>query len=267
MAVSISVSGNWLFINLLPWLSTYAVFILIYKALPNTAVRWIPTLVGTLIAGTLFRIGRITFGYYVANIVGRNYDEMYGIVALLPIFAVWTYIAWMITLTGAEITYAVQNMQHGGHQEATEELIARTANDDQIVFINSTLAIRFFLTVAEHFYRGHGAYPKSQIMLRYGLSKDLVNRIFQQFKEEGLIYEVEGDTHGYLPARALSDITLNQVLDAFEGQDGLIQDSYEFSQATEQFLDQLHGVPYEIARNRSIEELLVPTELAKIHPA
>jgi len=104
-------------------------------------------------------------------------------------------------------------------------------------------------------------------MLRYGLYKDLANRIFQQFKEEGLIYEVEGDTHGYLSARALSDITLNQVLDAFEEQDGLIQDSYEFSQVTEQFLDQLHGVPHEIARNRSIEGLLVPTELAKIHPA
>ena len=126
--------------------------VLIYKALPNTAVRWIPTLAGALIAVTLFRIGRITFGYYVANIVERNYNEMYGIVALLPIFAVWTCIAWMITLTGAEITYAVQNTKHGGHQEATKELIARTANNDQIVFINSTLATRFFLTVAEHFY-------------------------------------------------------------------------------------------------------------------
>ncbi|MCZ6675754.1 MAG: YihY family inner membrane protein [Candidatus Poribacteria bacterium] len=267
IGVSISVSANWLGAYLLPWMSIYVVFILMYKALPNTVVRWKPVLAGAFIAGTLFQVARWIFGFYLANIVGKSYGEIYGVLALLPILAIWIYIAWVITLTGAEIAHAVQNLKRRGFGDPVEEIIPLTAEDHKIAFITPTLAIRLFLTIAEHFYQGNGAYPKSEIMLKYGLPRDLVNRIFKRFKAEGLIYEVEGDTSGYLPARALSDMTLDQVIDAFESDlEGFLHNNAEFPAVTEQILDQLRAAPREVAQNRSIEELLAPAELTKVYP-
>ena len=45
-----------------------------------------------------------------------------------------------------------------------------------------------------------------------------MHQSFERFKTAGLIYEVEGDTDGYLPARALEDITLATLVDAVEGE-------------------------------------------------
>ena len=45
-----------------------------------------------------------------------------------------------------------------------------------------------------------------------------MHQSFERLKAAGLIYEVEGDTDGYLPARALEDITLHAIVTAVEGE-------------------------------------------------
>ena len=125
-----------------------------------------------------------------------------------------------------------------------------------------------FLTVAEHFHQGRGSYPKSHLILKYGLPPHWVDGTFKRLNEEGLIYEVEGDTNGYIPARPLNDITLDQLLDAFEGnRNGFTQDDDTFPESVETLLGQLRAVRYEILQSRSIEELIAPTTPKKIYPA
>ena len=55
-------------------------------------------------------------------------------------------------------------------------------------------------------------------MARSGVSEEVVHQSFERLKAAGLVYEVEGDTDGYLPARALEDITLHAVVSAVEGE-------------------------------------------------
>ena len=57
-----------------------------------------------------------------------------------------------------------------------------------------------------------------QVAARAGVSQEIVETNFERFKSAGLIYEVAGDTDGYLPARALSDITLAELVSAVEGE-------------------------------------------------
>ena len=53
----------------------------------------------------------------------------------------------------------------------------------------------------------------------FGLSREeIVHESFERFKAAGLVYEVQGDTDGYLPARALEEITLDQLVAAVEGE-------------------------------------------------
>lgn len=49
-----------------------------------------------------------------------------------------------------------------------------------------------------------------------GVSEMVVQASVERFKTAGLIYEIQGDTEGYLPARALTEITLDQIVAAVE---------------------------------------------------
>ena len=84
------------------------------------------------------------------------------------------------------------------------------------IYLNDSDVITLFLIVAEHFNKGRGACPTEQVVLISGVSEDVVDQCLSRFKAARLIYEVEGDTVGFMPARALGSITLQQVVDAVE---------------------------------------------------
>ena len=241
-----------IFANLLPWVLVYCIFLFVYLALPNTVVRWKAALTGAAIAGTLFQIARIAFTNYL-GVMGRNYNEIYGVLAFPLILAIWIYIVWVIVLLGTEITNIVQNLTNN-RSRGVARFVVPTGADERIVFVNAVFAIELFLTVAQHFYQGNGAYSKSEMMLKYGLSQDLVDRIFKRFEDAKLVYEVEGQIDGYVPARALSTITLEQVVGVFENNLDQVADG--FSDVVDELFNQLCAAHDEIFRNRSIEELI-----------
>ncbi len=201
---------NWVFAHIFPWLLVYCLLFLIYLAMPNTAVKWSAALLGALVAGTLFQLARIAFGSYF-GIVWKNYSDIYGALALLIVFAIWTYVTWVVILLGAEVANA---FQHFGKENAQRLSPQHNSNG----YVNSAGVIALFLIVAERFSKGEGACTAEQVAARAGVSQDVVQLNFERFKSAGLIYEVAGDTAGYLPARALSDITLSELVSAVEGE-------------------------------------------------
>ena len=199
---------NWVFAHIFPWLLVYCLLFLIYLAMPNTAVKWSAALLGALVAGTLFQLARIAFGSYI-GLVWKNYSDIYGALALLIVFAIWTYVTWVVILLGAEVANVFQHFGKKGTQRALYN-----SNG----YMNNAGVIASFLIVAERFAKGEGACTAAQVASRTGVSQDVVQSNFERFKSAGLIYEVEGDTDGYLPARALSDITLAALVAAVEGE-------------------------------------------------
>ena len=201
-----STAQNWVFAHVFPWMLIYCLFFLMYIAMPNTTVKWRTALIGTVMAGTLFQMARIAFGRYF-ELVWKNYSNIYGALALLVILAIWTYTTWVIILLGAEISYAFQ------HLEARGKLRQGSAG-----YLNSVGVISLFLIVADRFAKGEGACTMEQVRMRAGVSEEVVHTSFRQFKAAGLIYEIQGDTEGYLPARALSEIKLAELVTAVEGE-------------------------------------------------
>ena len=177
-----------------------------YIAMPNTFVKWSAALLGTFIFGTLFQIARLAFGRYF-ELVWENYSDIYGALAMLVIFAIWTYATWVIILLGAEVSNAVQYFHQS---DAVRSKFRHESNG----YLNASGVIALFLIVAERFSKGKGACLVEEVVARSGVSEEVVHQSFDQFKEAGLIYEVEGDTDGYLPARALEDITLHAIVTA-----------------------------------------------------
>ncbi len=191
-----------------PWISVYCLFFLMYIGLPNTSVKLRAALLGTCVAGTLFQVARFGFSHYVA-LVWQNYSQTYGTLALAIILAIWIYVTWIVILLGAEVTNSAHYYDSQKHTYG--QLI--TKNYD---YINPSGVITLFFTVAAHFHKGKGACSIANTAGATGVPQLLVNKIFERFKDAGLIYEVEGDTKGYLPARSLDMITLDSVVTAVE---------------------------------------------------
>jgi len=93
------------FYTLISVLLTTSAFTLLYIAVPNQWVDWRDAVWGGLLAGVGVEIAKRLFASYVMKF--PTYTMVYGTVAALPIFLLWIYMLWMITLVGALVTAAL----------------------------------------------------------------------------------------------------------------------------------------------------------------
>lgn len=94
-------------ITFLPILLEMLAFLLLYLVMPNVRVSLMHGLVGALVATLLFEMTKRGFAFYIANFA--NYEIVYGALATLPIFLIWIYLCWVVTLIGAEVVAELQN--------------------------------------------------------------------------------------------------------------------------------------------------------------
>ncbi len=85
----------------LPLLFELGAYILFYKAIPNTEVKFWHALVGGIVATVLFEIAKLGFAFYILNF--KSYQLIYGALATIPIFFIWVYLSWVVMLIGAVV--------------------------------------------------------------------------------------------------------------------------------------------------------------------
>jgi membrane protein len=123
-----TVGGNLksVLLGFLPFVFTVTAFTVLYTLVPNCPVRLRHALFGAVTAAVLFEIAKKGFAAYVTHV--PTYAVIYGTLAAIPIFLIWIYISWVITLLGAELTYCAGHYHHERGQVAVDitgsELIA-----------------------------------------------------------------------------------------------------------------------------------------------
>jgi membrane protein len=95
---------------------TVLAFTMLYVFLPNCRVEWRDAAIGGLVAAIAFELAKRGFGYYVRSI--PTYTAVYGAFAALPVFLLWVYLCWMITLIGAMVASAVPAIRTGQFHRA-----------------------------------------------------------------------------------------------------------------------------------------------------
>lgn len=78
---------------------------LAYALVPNRPVAWRHALAGALLATLLFEAAKHGMGWYLRQV--PSYQQIYGAVALLPIFLIWIYVSWVVILLGASLTASI----------------------------------------------------------------------------------------------------------------------------------------------------------------
>ncbi len=90
---------------------TVLAFTLLYVFLPNCRVEWRDAIVGGVAAAIAFEIAKRGFGFYIRRI--PTYTAVYGAFAVVPLFLLWMYLSWFITLAGAMIASALPAIRAG----------------------------------------------------------------------------------------------------------------------------------------------------------
>lgn len=73
----------------------------LYFFVPNTRVRRRDAIVGGLIASVALELGKRGFATYLLKI--PTYKAVYGAFAVFPVFLLWVYFSWLVTLAAALI--------------------------------------------------------------------------------------------------------------------------------------------------------------------
>ena len=74
----------------------------LFHWLPHAQVRWRDAIVGGVLGGIALELGKRGFTAYLIH--GPVYRSLYGAFATLPVFLLWLYFSWLITLSAALVT-------------------------------------------------------------------------------------------------------------------------------------------------------------------
>jgi len=102
--------GN-LMLKAVPWAITLAVFLLLYRFVPNCKTYWRYVWTGAVVATILFEASKGIFMWYLVNVA--NYELIYGSVASMMVLMSWASVSAFILILGAEISSEYGRMPNG----------------------------------------------------------------------------------------------------------------------------------------------------------
>ena len=127
-------------LNIVPSVVMILIFTAIYQFLPNTKVKFQNALLAGTLAGVAFQFFQML--YLSGQIWITNYNAIYGTFAAIPLMLLWLQLSWFITLIGAEVSYAAQNVRKFSFEKETRN-ISRRYRDFFTLLIASEIIHRF----------------------------------------------------------------------------------------------------------------------------
>jgi len=197
-------------------ISTLALFI-IYTVIPNTRVRLIPALVGSLFAAIAWETGKRGFTEYIRFSTG--YSKIYGSIALIPLFLLWVYVTWMIILLGLQIAHSLQLYRVATAKGIDDSVLqtlglvkdTRPARRTRIV--DPAVILGVMQGVAERFIKGKPV-DASRIAVDAGIDETVAAEMLDSLAGVGLIHRVTDSDReiGYTLSRPPEGIALSEIV-------------------------------------------------------
>jgi len=161
---------------LVPFLMLCSVFTFFYKFIPNTQVNIGSAFVGGIAAAILWGIAGEVFAKFVA--ASAKYSAIYSSFAVLILFLLWLYAAWLIVLIGAQFSFF--------HQHPTAYLSRLLWQQGTHAF-RERLALNVLLLLARRYLKGERPLRPSELAIELHLPVSLVEEQVETLVESGWI--------------------------------------------------------------------------------
>lgn len=183
------------FIRILPFLLELTALTLVYKFLPNKPVRWTHALAGGVVASLLFELLKKGFALYVISFPAQQ--TIYGAVSTIPLFLVWTYVAWAAVLLGAEIVASLPEYRIDRAEKWTMGIRLRR---------RFSVSLALLAELAEAARSGDGGQNLNALRADIPVEESYLEQIVHQLRDIGYLAEtVDGD---WILARDIGTVTL-----------------------------------------------------------
>jgi membrane protein len=177
--------------------------------MPNTKVKFKAGFMAGIVSGTIFQF--VQWAYINFQIGVAKYGAIYGSFAALPLFLVWLQISWLVVLFGAELAFAIQNVET---YEFEQDSLSISQSHKKLI----ALLITNFLV--KRFCRGDKPSDAPEISRKLEIPIRLVRQILFELVESNILSEVikeeEAKEVAYQPARGVDTLTVKQVGDALD---------------------------------------------------
>ena len=219
-------------IKLAPYVLSGLIMTGLFLFIPNTKVKFKNAFIPGMITGIIFQA--FLYIYIQIQMSVSSYNAIYGSFAIIPMFMLWADISWSIILFGVEMSYVSQNIELYNFGQETDS-ISRRYHDFLCVVVMSLICKRFE--------KGEMPYTASELSDAGEIPIRLTGRLLDELETVGLIYgisnDAKSDTEHYLPAMAISQLSVGRLLSTLEShgcEDFKIDHTKEFSNQWDAFI-------------------------------
>jgi len=227
----------------------FAMFFTLYFFVPNTRVRFVSAIIGSLIASVIFIILKLVFGIYISTFVISNYKNIFGTMTMLPIFLIWIYLSWVITLIGGVASYIYS--KYHVIWEFNKEFILEN-KDKSTEVLTSEKLIEIFYIISERYATGKGATHLDQISQYFRLQPQVISYIIDRWIESDLIIGYEDIYISYIPKKPLDSIIVSDIINPFLNDINLVDASKQF----DSFINRYRTITTTFVENKTIMDLM-----------
>jgi membrane protein len=169
-----------------------------YMLVPNHRVSWRHAAVGALLSALLFAFAKWAFTAYVSNV--PSYRQIYGQLAVVPIFLIWIYLSWAIVLLGASIAASLSAFEYRPRDWTLP------AGGE---FLGLMHLLKHLVRMQQ---QGRGMSGEALLHCERFMTDDLLQRYLIDLQREKLIRRTEEDL--WMVVRNLDNVTLACLYEA-----------------------------------------------------
>jgi membrane protein len=189
--------------KLVPYLLIIAAFTFVYMFVPNTRVHVRSALLGAAVAGVLWQSVGWGFAFFVVS--STKYQAIYSSFAILILFMIWLYLAWLILLVGASIAF---------YHQHPEYLISRRQDMSMSNRLKERVALLVMHRIGERHYRGGKPWTLDELARHISVPTEVVEEVLLALETRELILRTGDETLAYVPARAPETLSIRELLHA-----------------------------------------------------
>lgn len=216
-----------------PLLITWIAFTAMYLVVPNTRVRFSAAFMAAAVTGSAWNVWKFAYAWYARNNVTQH--DIYGSLAVIPLFVLWLYVSWLLVLFGAQLAFAFQHAATYRREDERAE-----ASQDYLELI----ACRIFFDVAQDFHFGRPPTNIEDLIAKHQIPRRILDRVETRLGRGGLIRHTEPDG-ALVPGTEITRVTIASVVSQVRSADGVDPDLRRDTESA--FFDEIFG---EVERQR-----------------